>query len=197
LERHLGGGAGYGAPDHPVQRAIRAAFEDVTGAESPGHAIDGCSAPNFATTLAGLARAMAQMAAPERLSKEQGATRGAAAAKLVGAMMAHPELVAGEGRACTGLTRALAGAGVVKTGAEGVFTAILPKRGLGVALKVTDGATRAAECAMAAILVRLGAAAETHPEVACRLRAEQRNWDGLPVGRLVPAEAFWQGGAAI
>ncbi len=63
LARQLGGGPEYVEPDHPVQRAVREAFEDVTGAPSPGHAIDGCSAPNFATTLAGLARAMARFAA--------------------------------------------------------------------------------------------------------------------------------------
>jgi len=45
---------------------------------------------------------------------------------------------------------------LVKPGAEGVFCAILPKRGLGVALKIDDGAGRASEVAMASVLERLG-----------------------------------------
>ena len=67
LNRHLGAGPEYVEIDHPVQRAVRAAFEEMTGADSPGWGIDGCSAPNFATTVHGLARAMARMADPRGL----------------------------------------------------------------------------------------------------------------------------------
>jgi L-asparaginase II len=49
----------------------------------------------------------------------------------------------------------LAGAALVKTGAEGVFCAAVPGRDLGVALKCDDGFTRAAEAMMAAVLARL------------------------------------------
>lgn len=193
LERRLGGGLAYVDTDHPVQKAVRAAYEDMTGETSPGFATDGCSAPNFATSLQGLATAMARMANPSSL----GETRSGAARRLVSAMAKHPELVAGEGRACTGLMRAMDGRAVVKTGAEGVFTAILPERGLGVAIKIADGATRASECAMAALLVRLGAAEGDHPEVQARLNPTLRNWDGLDVGHISPAAAFWGGGTAI
>jgi len=85
-------------------------------------------------TVAGLARGMAKMADPSGL----GATRKSAAERLVQAMILWPELVAGEGRACTELMRAMDGV-AIKTGAEGVFIAILPKLGLGVALKIEDG----------------------------------------------------------
>lgn len=193
VERHIGGGLAYCDPDHPVQRAVRAAFEEMCGQESPGFGIDGCSAPNFATSLRGLATAMARMAAPAAL----GEARAGAARALVAAMKTHPELVAGEGRACTGFMRATTGGTVVKTGAEGVFAAILPERGLGVALKIEDGATRAAECAMAVLLVRLGVAEAAHPEIAARLDPPIRNWDGLEVGQIRPDAAFWQDGRPI
>src|SRR5690606_1312568 len=62
LNRHLNGGAEYVDLIHPVQIAARAAFEEVTGVDSPGYGIDGCSAPNFATTVQGLAHAMARFA---------------------------------------------------------------------------------------------------------------------------------------
>ena len=144
----------YNQLDHPVQLAVRDAFERMTDASSPGFGIDGCSAPNFQTTILGLARAMAQFAA---------APEGSAPARLRAAMMAHPELVAGETRACTRLMRATGGAAAVKTGAEGVFIAIVPGRKLGVAVKIADGATRASESVIAAILVRLGVLAPDHP----------------------------------
>jgi L-asparaginase II len=66
-------------------------------------------------------------------------------------MMAHPEYVAGRG-ACTRLMRAMAGRAAVKTGAEGVFAAIIPEKRLGIAVKIEDGATRAAEAVIASLL---------------------------------------------
>ncbi len=153
LNRHLGGGADYVEPDHPVQIAVRRAFEEVTAMESPGFGIDGCSAPNFATRLDALAGAMGRFAR----AREGGGTRADAMARLTRAMGAAPELVAGEGRACTDLMRAMDGRVAVKTGAEAVFVAILPDLDRGIALKIVDGTTRAAEAVIAALLVRLGA----------------------------------------
>lgn len=187
LARHLGGGPDYTDPGHPVQEAVRAAFEDVTGVESPTAVIDGCSAPNFATTLCGLARAMAVFA----VARDDAAdARTRAAARLTQAMRAHPELVAGEGRACTELMRATGGRAVAKTGAEGVFTAILPEQGLGVALKIEDGATRAAEAAIAGLLVRLGVLDGTDPAARRRLHGPISNRRGIRTGEIRLAAGF-------
>ena len=73
-------------------------------------------------------------------------------------MAAEPFLVAGSGRFDTRVIAATGGAALVKIGAEGFFCATLPELRLGVALKVADGAQRAAEVAMAHVLVRLGVA---------------------------------------
>lgn len=180
LAKHLGAGPDYVAADHPVQIAVRAATEETAAETSPGFGIDGCSAPNFALTLAGLGR---QMAAFTRAPREAG-LRARAMTRLVNAMRAHPDLVAGEGRACTEFMMALDGAGAVKTGAEGVFVAILPELDRAIALKIEDGATRASECALAALLVRLGAVSRDHPLIRKRLDAPLRNWDGLVVGEI-------------
>jgi L-asparaginase II len=169
-----------------VQLAVRAAFEEVTSETSPGFGIDGCSAPNFATTVAGLARAMAFFAAADPV----GNRREAAAARLARAMMAYPEMVAGEGRACTDLMRAMGGRVAVKTGAEAVFVAILPEQRLGIALKIMDGATRASEAAIVALLVKLGALAPKHPVVAQYLDGPQKNWRGLVTSELRLAPGF-------
>lgn len=184
LNRHLGGGAEYVELDHPVQQAVRGAFEEVTGEVSAGWGIDGCSAPNFACSVEGLARAMAAFAAPG------GGPRGDAQRRLVQAMTTHPELVAGEGRACTELMRAARGRAALKTGAEAVFVGIIPERGLGIALKVTDGGTRGAEAAIAALLVHLGILAEGDPVVQKYLTGAQRNWRGLVTGELRRASGF-------
>ena len=182
ITRHLRAGPEYVDPDHPLQRAIRTAFEEVTGEESPGYGIDGCSAPNFACTLEGLARAAMRFA-----TAGEGDARGRAMSRAREAMMRHPDLVAGEGRACTVLMRAAAEPLALKTGAEGVFLAILPRQGLGVAVKAADGATRAAECAVADVLVRLGALDPAHPGARAFRDPPIRNWRGVETGRIVPA----------
>lgn len=193
VAKHLGAGPEYVDPAHPVQIAVREVFEDMTGATSPGFGIDGCSAPNFATTVQGLATAMAKMAGGTTGSD----TRNLAAAQLVAAMAQNPELVAGENCACTELMRAMDGAAVVKTGAEGVFVAILPGPALGVALKIEDGATRASESAMTTILARLGVADPDHPLVKKRLNPNQFNRAGHQTGEIRPAPAFWQNGKRL
>lgn len=185
LNRHLKGGAEYHEIDHPVQQAVRAATAEVTGEEPAGHGIDGCSAPNFAHSVGGLARAMAAFAA----ARGDGA-RPKAMRRLVQAMTAHPDLVAGEGRACTALMRAMEGRVAVKTGAEAVFVAIAPERGLGIALKVLDGGTRASEAAITALLVHLGLLAADHPVTGRLLTAPQRNWRGIEVAELRRAPGF-------
>ena len=178
LAKHLGASLDYVDPENPVQVAVKAAFEDMTGQESQGFGIDGCSAPNFATTVRGLARAAAKFAVA---GKSTGA-RDRAAATLRDAMMKHPELVSGKGRACAAFMTAANTPFAAKTGAEGVFLAILPAQEVGLAVKIEDGATRASEVATAAILTRLGALEATHPVVAQYLKRPIRNWDGLVTG---------------
>ncbi|WP_370399823.1 asparaginase [Sulfitobacter sp. JB4-11] len=178
LAQHLGAGPEYVEIDHPVQRACLEAFERVTGETSPGYGIDGCSAPNFACTLTGMARAMAHFAC---------APAGSPEAQLHEAMRLHPELVAGEGRACTELMRATDGKVALKTGAEGYFIAIIPEQKIGIALKAACGTTRAAECAIVALLVRLGVLDAEHPATLKRMNAPIKNRRGLRTGTLKPA----------
>ena len=193
LARRFGGGAEYVEPEHPVQVRVRATIEEMTGAPSPGFAIDGCCAPNFATRLSGLALAMARMAAPDAL----GPARGAAARRIVEAMMARPLLISGEGRPCSELTEAMRGRGTVKFGAESVYAAILPVDGLGVAIKVEDGSPRGSECAITALLVRAGVLAADDPVTRKWLTPAVRNRRGAVVGGLRPAPDFYDDGRPL
>jgi L-asparaginase II len=180
---HMGAGPEYVDIDHPVQQACLNAFEETTGQSSPGYGIDGCSAPNFATTVHGMARAMAWFAS----AADRGDRQSLAAASLVAAMTKHPELVAGEGRPCTGLMRAMQGRVAVKTGAEAVFVAIIPEKRLGVTVKIADGATRASECAIATILVGLGVLNEDHPTTRTYMNAPILNRREIVTGGIRPA----------
>ena len=132
---------GYIKYDHPVQRRLRDVMSDLCGADAHAfpHGTDGCGIPTLATPLKSLARAMASMADPSRLSNKH----AEAAIRIRAAMNAEPFMVAGSGRFCTRINGALPGVVQVKTGAEGVFCAMLPTLGLGVALKMWDGAGRA------------------------------------------------------
>lgn len=181
LNQHLKGGPDYIDPDHPVQKSVLEAYERMTGETTLGFGIDGCSAPNFASTLRGMAQAMAAFAA---------SPDGSAATRLHQAMRLHPEYVAGDGRACTELMRATGGKVVVKTGAEGFYNAILPDQKLGIALKITDGATRASECAIAAILVKLGVLAADHPATLKIMNAPIRNRRDIVTGWIRPGPAL-------
>ena len=183
LSKHLKAGPEYIEANHPVQRACLEAFETVTDAKSPGFAIDGCSAPNYAASLSNVAGAMAWFASAsyrsDRASK--------AASTLVDAMRFYPELVAGEGRACTELMRAMDRKVAIKTGAEGVFVAIVPEKKIGIAVKVTDGARRGSECAIAALLVAIGVLNPDHPATKKRMNAPITNWRGIETGFIRPA----------
>jgi L-asparaginase II len=129
-------------PSGPLQRAVLGVLEEVLG-PAAAVGIDGCGAPAVVVPLHRLARAFAGLAVADRF----------APARRAG--FAHPGLVGGEGR----LESALLAAGVVaKVGAEGVFAAGwrgTDGTGRGVAVKVTDGASRAANAATARLLVDL------------------------------------------
>lgn len=150
---------GYRDPAHPLQQAIRATVEEVSGEKVAAVAVDGCGAPLFALSLAGVASAFARLTT---------AGTGTAEQRVADAMRRHPRLVGGTGRDVTLLMQAVDGL-VAKDGAEGVYAAALHD-GRAVALKIEDGAGRARAPVMVAALRRLGVTAmmpETlsHPPV--------------------------------
>jgi len=144
---------GYIGPDHPVQQRVTKAVEEMTGVSLSAAPCgsDGCGIPVFAFPLHALARGMARM-----MSDDLGDVRTAAARRVRAAMAACPQCVAGTKRFDTRVMSACKGEVLVKGGAEGVHIAMIPGRGLGIALKVDDGAIRASEQAMGCVLDGLG-----------------------------------------
>ncbi|APT58591.1 asparaginase [Roseomonas gilardii] len=178
--------AGYVRPDHRVQQEVKAALEDVTGTalDAARRGTDGCSIPTYAIPLRALAHGFARIGTGHGF----GPARAAAARRLRAAVAANPFLVAGTKRADTVIMQALGERAFTKVGAEGVFCAALPEQGLGIAIKCDDGAGRAAEVVLAALLLRL-----LDPEEAARntltplANPVLRNWNGIEVGALRPA----------
>ena len=144
---------GYSTPEHPLQREIKALMEDLCSVRlADSHrGIDGCSVPTYATPLSALAQAFAILFSGHRL----GAERRKAAERLYRACTHDPFMVAGTDRFCTTVMAAFQGRVFVKTGAEGVFCGFVPELGVGIAVKCVDGATRASEAMMAAVLTHL------------------------------------------
>jgi L-asparaginase II len=180
---------GYWRPEHAVQREVHAVLEDVTGAalSRDRRAVDGCSVPTWAAPLQNLAQAFAKFGSGHGLAPE----RARAAARLRAACAQKPWYVAGTGRFCTEIMRLLGARAYVKTGAEGVFCGALPELGFGIAIKCDDGAGRAAEAIMAAVVARfLPLATEERAALAPFLQPALRNWNGIEVGILRVTEAL-------
>jgi L-asparaginase II len=185
---HLGDDpAGYVNAFHPVQRRVRDAMAEVTGSLHSNEACgtDGCSIPTYAIPLDAMAKGFARMATGQGID----AGRANAARRLMTACMAEPFFMAGSHRFCTEVMQAAPGRLFAKVGAEGVFCAAIPELGLGVALKIDDGASRAAEIAVAGVIAQMAKAVPDISEpVGALARKTDRNWNGISVGerRLVP-----------
>ena len=178
LARHLKPPvAGYERLDHPVQQAVLTSLAALSGVADPAHGIDGCAVPNFALPLAAFARALARIAG----------RRTPGADRILKAMTNHPELVAGTGRSCTAIMRAAKGKAAVKIGAEGVYAGMIPEKGIGIAIKIDDGAVRASEIAIAVLLEKLGVL-----DGAGLVRAPVLNTRGSLVGERRPARDLLQ-----
>jgi L-asparaginase II len=178
---------GYIDYAHPVQQRVLGVIESMCGldlADAPW-GVDGCGIPTFAIPLGNLALAMARLGVPD----DQPERRQAACAWIRRAMAAHPRLTSGSGSLSTRVIQTTAGRALVKTGAEGVYAAALPELGLGCALKAEDGASRAAESAMAYLLARLGVLSESESAaLADLLDTPIVNRAGRTVGRIRATE---------
>lgn len=174
---------GYVRYDHPVQQRVLGVLEQMTG-QDLSHApwgIDGCSIPTVAIPLGAIAFAMARIANPAELPDR----RAEAVTRIRTAWGRHPYLIHGKGGFDTGVMEATHGQVLLKGGAEGVYCAVLPEMGLGIALKIDDGAARAATIAMGALLTHVGAVpAET---MAAFATTPIENRRGLHVGDIRPA----------
>lgn len=169
----------YMRPGHPVQQRMRREVAFWTGVDCAGmpSEVDGCGVPTFAMALRDLAGGAARMATAF--------SRGGPARRVLGAMVRVPFMVAGSERLCTRLMEVECGRLFAKVGAESVYMAGHLERGIGIALKVEDGAWRAAAPALIGVLERAGLlSAGTVEALDDFARPVLRNTLGDAVGRM-------------
>lgn len=151
---------GYIHRSHPVQQLAERLFQDLAQYDlsSQPQGVDGCGLPVVALPLIHLAQAMANYGNPDFHTSE----RSQAVARVMGAMAKHPVLVGGTPKLCTQVLEVLKGQAILKDGNEGVYAAVIPHLGLGIALKIDDGSLKIADVVMANILDKMGILSDAH-----------------------------------
>jgi L-asparaginase II len=183
--------AQYTDPGHPLQRRIRALLARHAGVSESEvtSAVDGCNLPVYRLPLSALALAYARLMA-DRLPDEDRA--GAAVRhRIVRAMTASPDMVAGTGRFTTDFLAVGRGRWVGKEGAEGVYAVgLIPSRGgpaIGLAFKIEDGSDRSRDAVTIDLLERLGALSlAARRGLSAYAEPRLYNARGIEVGRIEP-----------
>jgi L-asparaginase II len=171
---------GYERPEHPVQQAAAESVARWTGmpADRLTIATDGCGVTVFGMPLHAMARAYARLA-------HAAATGDDLAARVTGAIRAQPHLFGGTDRFDTILLEETQGRVLAKVGAEGVHSVALLEAGIGLAVKVHDGAARAQYPAVLRLLQLLGALPDPLPPRLAELATRPvRNSRGEAVGQI-------------
>jgi L-asparaginase II len=169
----------YPEADHPVQQTVLDVLSRATAMPPLALGVDGCGVPVHAYPLANLARMFVALADPARLGPFEASGR-----RAVEAMLAEPAMVAGSGTVDTDVMQAARGL-VVKGGAEGLMCAAAIDAGLGIAVKVADGAGRATGPALVRVLGLLGLLEGGPGEALAERARPQVKGGGVPVGELV------------
>ncbi len=182
--------SGYSSIEHATQQSWISVLSELTEidiSQMPWDR-DGCGLPAFAVPLRSLAVAFSKFA----IKGQSGNSRYAAMESIADAMRAHPEMVAGRNRCCT-TTMQIGESLMVKTGAEGVFGGVCLSSGFGFALKIDDGASRAADAALGALLKKLNIIDEQCYRAAKQFyRPDIKNSQGVVVGKIDAAGSWSQ-----
>lgn len=145
---------------------------------------DGCAIPTLALPLQRVALAMARFGVASRFEGE----RRTAVERIHAAITSNPYLVAGKERLCTSFMERLAPNILIKVGADGVYTAVIPEHELGVAIKIDDGNDAAARVALGAVLHTLGVLSSDESKALGEyFRPSVNNSRGETIGRIEPS----------
>lgn len=170
----------YHEAEHPLQGRVLRAVLDASGMdELMAVSVDGCGVPVHGMPLAGLATLFARLARPEHLGDLAPWAR-----RAVSAMLAEPYLVAGRDRVDTAVMDTT-GDVAVKAGAEGLLCAAAPGAGLGIAVKIQDGSSRATGPALIRTLFLVGLVDEEDIQELRRHARPAVLGGGRPVGEVV------------
>jgi L-asparaginase II len=173
--------ARYTEPEHPLQAVVADTLSEFAGVPIEHVGVDGCGVPVHAMPLRGLATAYARLG-----TRAAGGEEGPSA--LVAAVRRHPFMVAGSGQLDTLLLEATGGRVLAKVGAEAAYAAVDLDSGVGLALKVVDGAPRARGAALLAALRGLGWLDEREWETVLPAATVEVHGGGRTVGAVRPAQ---------
>lgn len=183
---------GFHLVDHPLQQLSMNGLSKLAGVNVLDYpaGIDGCGFPAPTMPLSKLALMVARFANPADLADD----RAQAIFRIQQAIIREPLYAAGHGTLVSELNQATNGAVLAKTGAEGVITAALPERGLGIALKISDGSARARSTALLEILDHLGVLADAEKQqLQVHIAPQIENSRGLVVGEIRAARSWLRG----
>ncbi len=180
---------GYVDASHPIMREVTNAISLMTSVEldESRACVDGCAIPAFSLPLVSVATGFARLGTGEGLSP----SLASSVARIRTAIVQNPLMLSGKGRADTRITEVCQGEVFVKSGAEGVMAASIPALGYGLAVKIDDGAQRAATAVMANLLLQVLqkheiATANAIEALTGHARFPLKNWNGTTVGSVEP-----------
>jgi L-asparaginase II len=174
----------YYEVNHPVQQRILAAVSEMTDypIEKIEIGIDGCGVPVHGLPLEKIAYGYARLAQPDALPEN----RRNAVRRVTKAMITAPEMVGGTARFCSDFMRVGKGRFIGKVGAEAVYCIGDLETGLGIAVKIEDGNSRAVFPAAVEVLKQLNLLTEEQvEELAGYYRPKLRNARNEIIGELV------------
>ena len=180
---------GYVDASHPIMREVTYAISLMIGVEldESQACVDGCAIPAFSMPLVSVATGFARLGAGEGLSP----SLACSAKRIRTAIVQNPIMLSGKGRVDTSITAECHGEVFVKSGAEGVMAASIPALGYGLAVKIDDGAQRAATAVMADLVLQV---LQKHSLVTTKAKSvlegyarfRLKNWNGADVGSVEP-----------
>jgi len=140
----------YNQNNHPLQKELINLIENLSGYKIKNIGIDGCTLPNPLIPIKKFAYAMAQIADYNKLNENSNIAK-----RIFESCIKFPEITGGTNSINCALTKLSKGKVFFKNGAEGVFVAIIPEQKSALVVKIDDGASRAAEVAIAGLISEL------------------------------------------
>ena len=140
----------YNQNNHPIQKELINLIENLSNFKIKNIGIDGCTLPNPLIPLKKFALAAAKIVDYKSLNEASDIAK-----RIFDSCVKFPEITGGSKSVNCALTKLSKGKAFFKNGAEGVFVAIIPEQKSALAVKITDGAARAAEVAIAGLISEL------------------------------------------